>query len=106
MLKYISTSPFVLVDENGKVIDEFQTLGIIYDVVSVGDEDFAVLIKHGNYYDLCCYFNTLNKIALDELNKMKLVRIDNCLLDDLNFILTHSALPEAMFDKLSCILVH
>ena len=100
MLKYISTNPFVLIDSaSEKVIDTFKTLGVVYDVVVHDDMETTILLKHGNYDNVRYYYEGLKSVLGEMGSNIQLVKVEECTVDDVNFILEHSAITREAFEK-------
>lgn len=107
MFVYTQTNPFVLVDtETRQIVDSFEVLGLVYDCGGGS----CSLLKHGSYplvkkwWDSVVEQYTRNNLQ-DILADMKLLRIEACLLDDLNFVLMRSAIPEKYFERLQVVTV-
>jgi|GEM_PF-5503802 len=105
MIGYRSTNPFILVDfRNDKVLDEFAVLGILYDTVRHSNgKEYGILIKHGKYDYVEEYYIHLKenfyKIGVD-ISGIVLLKVDMCAIEDINFVITHSALPIEYYEKI------
>lgn len=99
-MKFISKNPFILVDNEGEQIDEFERLGVYYSKHSW--EDATTLHKIGKFELVEAIYNNRKlqyekeglKYIADEL---RLIDATDAMLEDINFLFDRSLLSEKYF---------